>query len=100
MNNSNFHAPAPLVVRLYGSASCSQCNEAALLLSALRDEFDFRVEKVDIESDLALREKLKGKLPVVTFGGANRVQMPLTPEKLRRAFKKSAQLTAKECPAL
>ena len=93
MNKFTFDSSSPLHVRLYGRAGCPQCNEAAQLLASLRDQLDFRVEKIDVESDLALREKL-GNVPVVTFNCANRVQRPITPEKLRRAVKKARQIEA------
>lgn len=96
MSQFPFDPSSPLHVRLYGRAGCPQCKEAARLLAAMRDEFDFWIERVDVEADLALRAQLKGQVPVVTFNGAGRVQMPITPDKLRRAFKKALRVEAKD----
>ena len=92
MSDFDFDSPPALHVRLYGRQGCEKCNEAGRLLSTMHDDFDFYIEKVDIDADLAIREKLNDHIPVVTFNGANRVQMPVTEEKLRRAFKKALQI--------
>ena len=96
MSEFSFDAPPPLHVRLYGRAGCSKCNEAGQLLASMHESFDFWIERVDIDADLAIREKLNDQIPVVTINGANRVQMPVTEEKLRRAFKRALQVEAKD----
>ena len=63
--------------------------EAAALLNTLHSDFDFWVERIDIDQDPAIREKLNDHIPVVTINGGNRVSEPVTEEKLRRAFKKA-----------
>ncbi len=91
MSDFTFDSPPPLHVRLYGRTGCAKCNEAGQLLASMHDDFDFWIEKVDIDADLAIREKLNDHIPVVTFNGAHRVQMPVTEDKLRRALKKALQ---------
>ena len=104
MSDFDFDAPPALHVRLYGRHGCEQCNAAGQLLETMHDDFDFYIEKVNIDADLAIREKLNDHIPVVTFNGANRVQMPVTEEKLRRAFRRAQEIeeqdqqSAKEAP--
>ncbi len=93
MSNSSLFEPGqPLHVRLYGRPDCKLCNEAAQVLNALHSSFDFWVEKINIDDDPAIKEKLHELIPVVTFNGGNRVVVPVTDEKLRRAFKKALRL--------
>ena len=99
MSDFNFDSPPPLHVRLYGRQGCDKCNLAGQLLESLHGDFDFYIEKVDIDADPAIREKLNDHIPVVTFNGANRVQMPVTEEKLRRAFRRALQIDEKDAQA-
>ena len=99
MSDFTFDSPPALHVRLYGRAGCEKCNQAGQLLASMHDEFDFYIEKVDIDADLAIREKLNDHIPVVTFNGANRVQMPVTEDKLRRAFKKALEVEEQDFQA-
>ena len=84
-----FDATQPLHVRLYGRPGCHLCNDAALVLKGLHADFDFWVERVNIDEDDAIKSKLNDHIPVVTINGGNRVQEPVTEEKLRRAFKRA-----------
>lgn len=91
-DSSIFEPGQPLHVRLYGRPDCKLCNEAAQSLNALHSTFDFWVEKINIDDDPAIQEKLQELIPVVTFNGGNRVTVPVTDEKLRRAFKKALRI--------
>ncbi len=91
-DSSIFEPGQPLHVRLYGRPNCTLCNEAAVLLNTLHPDYDFWVEKINIDDDPAIQEKLQEHIPVVTFNGGNRVTAPVTDEKLRRAFKKALRL--------
>ena len=91
-DSSRFEPGQPLHVRLYGRPDCKLCNEAAQALNKLHDAYDFWVEKINIDDDPAIQEKLQELIPVVTFNGGNRVTAPVSDEKLRRAFKKALRL--------
>lgn len=78
-----------LHVRLYGKPGCCLCDQAAELLDTLHGEYEFVVEKVNIENDPALKEKLTTQIPVITIDGGNRVALNITEERLRRAFKRA-----------
>jgi len=84
-----FDLTQPLHVRLYGRPGCHLCNDAAHLLNTLHGEYDFWVERINIDDDLPIREKLNDHIPVVTINGGNRVQEPVSEERLRRAFKRA-----------
>ncbi|HEX9997742.1 MAG TPA: glutaredoxin family protein [Abditibacterium sp.] len=95
-DSSRFEPGQPLHVRLYGRPDCHLCNEAAVLLNTMHSEYDFWVEKINIDDDPAIKEKLQEHIPVATFNGGNRVTAPVTDEKLRRAFKKALRLEDKD----
>jgi glutaredoxin len=78
-----------LHVRLYSKPDCHVCGEAISLLESLRGDFDFWVEKINIEEDPALKDRLGRQIPIVTIDGGNRVALRVTEERLRRAFKKA-----------
>ena len=88
VSETPFVSGQPLHVRLYGRNGCHLCDDAAKLLNSLHNDFDFWVERVDIDQDLAIREKLNDHIPVVTINGGSRVSEPVSEEKLRRAFKR------------
>jgi len=89
---STFIPGQPLHVRLYGRAGCPLCLEAAELLAGLHQDFDFWVERIDIDQDVAIRDKLSEQVPVVTINGGNRVATRVTEERLRRAFRRALKL--------
>lgn len=84
-----FDLSQPLHVRLYGRPGCHLCNDAAHLLNTLHSEFDFWVERINIDDDPVICDKLNDHIPVVTINGGNRVQEPVNTDKLRRAFKRA-----------
>ncbi|HVF10599.1 MAG TPA: glutaredoxin family protein [Abditibacteriaceae bacterium] len=79
----------PLHVRLYSKPDCHLCGEAIALLESLRGDFDFWIEKINIEEDPALKDRLGRQIPIVTIDGGNRVALRVTEDRLRRAFKKA-----------
>ncbi len=93
-----FDLSQPLHVRLYGRPGCHLCNDAAHLLNLLHSDFDFWVERINIDEDLPIREKLNDHIPVVTINGGNRVQEPVTEERLRRAFKRALKAEQNDEP--
>ena len=87
-----FDLSQPLHVRLYGRPGCHLCNDAAHLLNTLHGDFDFWVERINIDDDPVICAKLNDHIPVVTINGLNRVQEPVSEEKLRRAFKRTLKV--------
>ena len=81
----------PFHVRLYSKPDCHLCGEAISVLESLRGDFDFWIEKINIEEDPALKDRLARQIPIVTIDGGNRVALRVTEERLRRAFKKAAR---------
>jgi glutaredoxin len=79
----------PFHVRLYSKPDCHVCGEAISLLESLRGDYDFWLEKINIEEDPALKDRLGRQIPIVTIDGGNRVALRVTEDRLRRAFKKA-----------
>lgn len=94
VSEEQFISGQPLHVRLYGRTGCHLCNDAAKVLNTLHSNFDFWVERVDIDQDPAIQEKLNDHIPVVTINGGNRVSDPVNEDKLRRAFKRALKTEA------
>jgi glutaredoxin len=82
-----FEPGQPLHVRLYGRPDCHLCSDAATLLKTMHGDYDFWVENINIDDDPAIAKTARAH-PRVTFNGSNRVSVPVTDEKVRRAFKK------------
>jgi glutaredoxin len=54
---------------LYGRTYCHLCEDMLAALEALRGEFSFSVEVVDVDSDPALEAKYDELVPVLEAGG-------------------------------
>ena len=80
----------PFHVALYGRRDCCLCDGAAALLEALRPDWVFTLEKIDIDDDPDLRERWNCHIPVITINGAHRVALRITEQRLRRAFARAA----------
>lgn len=60
-------APLPRLT-LYGRPGCHLCDSMLAALLALRGEFAFTVDGVNIDGDAALMEKYDEHVPVLTAG--------------------------------
>jgi glutaredoxin len=81
----------PLNVIVYGRPGCSICSQADQFLNELRSEYDFSLEKVNIDDDVILQKALCCQIPVITINGGNRVALRVTRDRLRRAFRLAEQ---------
>ncbi|HMS35489.1 MAG TPA: glutaredoxin family protein [Ignavibacteria bacterium] len=54
---------------LYTKPECHLCDEMKVDIKALKEEFKFDLEEVNIENDPVLFEKYKVKIPVLIFEG-------------------------------
>lgn len=90
-DSSDFASSQPLHVRLYGRPGCHLCHDVGEMLATLHDEFDFWVEKINIEDDPIINHKWAEKIPVVTVDGGNRVAGQITKSRLKRAFQKAME---------
>jgi len=58
-----------LNVTIYSKKECHLCEIAKEELKAIRREFDFTIQEVDIEKDSLSYEKFKHRIPVVEVDG-------------------------------
>lgn len=56
-------------VTLYGRPGCHLCEQARVALERVRATHPFRLEEVDVESDLALLRRYLERIPVVALDG-------------------------------
>jgi glutaredoxin-like protein DUF836 len=70
---------------LYGKADCHLCDNAAALLRQVGSELGVSWSKVDIESDAALFERFRYRIPVIEVVGGPTLDWPTTAERVRRA---------------
>lgn len=85
-------------VVLYGKPGCCLCDECETLLRSLQNEFAFTelaftLQKIDISSDNALRERWKCHIPVITFNGRCRLALRITEGRLRRSLQRAQHQT-------
>ncbi|MED4204567.1 glutaredoxin family protein [Neobacillus mesonae] len=57
------------IVTIYSRSRCPLCDKALALLFELKEEFDFDLEEVDIESSDELTERYGLMIPVVHIDG-------------------------------
>jgi hypothetical protein len=76
---------------LYGKTDCHLCDEAEAILSAVSREIGVRWRKVDIESEPALVERFRYRIPVVEIVGGPTLDWPTTEGQVRRALQVAAR---------
>ena len=74
--------PTPRV-RVYHAADCSLCERAIEVVTAMRSEFAFELELVDIGGDAALEERYRSLLPVVEIDGEQTFTYFVDPDALQ-----------------
>ena len=57
------------VLRLFSRQYCHLCQDMLVALEALRGEFDFMVEVVDVDADPLLEKKYNELVPVLVADG-------------------------------
>ena len=75
--------PAPIVVELYGQPGCCLCDEARVVLLALRDALGFELRERDITTDDALLRAQLERIPVVLVAGEEVSHLGLDEAELR-----------------
>lgn len=73
-------------MRLYTKEGCHLCEEAKALLLRLKEEFDFRLEEVDIYQNRRLFRRFRLAIPVVTVWGKTTLLAPITEANLKEAL--------------
>ncbi len=71
------------LLRLYGRTYCHLCDDMLAALEALRREFSFTVEVVDVDADPALVAKYDELVPVLEAGGRELCHYFLDAAKVR-----------------
>ncbi len=71
-----------LNITLYTRKDCKLCDEVKADLNALQEKYPHRLAEVDIDSDVALKEKFGQVIPVVEVGPYS-LKAPITRQKLQ-----------------
>ncbi len=79
-------------VILYSKTECSLCDRVRQNLLALRSEFDFTLDEIDIEGDADCYERYKDTVPVVMIEGWGELEVPLETDQVRQALALSRRL--------
>ena len=79
------------IVRLYTRRGCHLCDHTRADLEALRGEFSFTLQTIDIDSDEELSARFGCSIPVVTINNGQRVALRIDQTRLRRAFELAQQ---------
>jgi glutaredoxin len=75
-----------LKVTLYSSRECGLCGEAHGLLRQFQRKIRFEIEVVDIESDPALYDRYRDRVPVVAVDGKEVAEAPIDGRRLQAAL--------------
>ncbi|MDD5250545.1 MAG: glutaredoxin family protein [Rhodocyclaceae bacterium] len=70
-------------LRLYGRTYCHLCDDMLAALEALRGEFSFTVEVIDVDADPALAAKFDELVPVLEAAGQELCHYFLDEAKVR-----------------
>lgn len=76
-------------VILYTRAGCHLCDEAKHQLEALRREFPFGLQLIDVDSDPALQAQYTNDVPVVLLDGKKVAKHRLNLAQFRRQLGRS-----------
>ncbi len=76
-------AAATLRLTLYGRSYCHLCEEMLTALAALRCEFGFALEIIDIDSDPILAQRFDTLVPVLMHADTELCQYHLDTGKVR-----------------
>jgi hypothetical protein len=74
---------AMLRLTLYGRSYCHLCDEMLAALAALRVEFGFAVDVVDVDGNAALEQRFGVLVPVLTHAGNELCHYHLDAGKVR-----------------
>ncbi len=80
-------------VILYSKTECSLCDRVRENLLALRGEFDFTLDEIDIERDRDSYERYKDTVPVVVIEGWGELKVPLETDKEMDHLRQALALT-------
>jgi hypothetical protein len=58
-------------LRLYQRVGCHLCEDMATHLDALRRDWHFEIERIDVDSDIAHRERYHSRVPVLEDADGN-----------------------------
>jgi hypothetical protein len=72
-----------LRLTLYGRSYCHLCDAMLSALAALRTEFGFAVDVVDVDSDAALEQRYGNFVPVLMHAGTELCHYRLDARKVR-----------------
>ena len=68
---------------LYGRGYCHLCDEMLAALAAMRGEFGFAVDVVDVDSDAVLEQRFGSLVPVLMHAGTELCHYHLDAGKVR-----------------
>ncbi len=78
-------------VTLYTRAGCHLCDDAKLVLDAVREARPFALDVVDIDTDAALVALYTTEVPVITVNGRKAFKYRLTAEALNDRLDRAAR---------
>jgi glutaredoxin len=79
-------------ITIYSKKECHLCDIAKEELKALRCEFDFSINEVDIEKDKLVFEKYKYLIPVVELEGKVISTYKVDTKKMKALLSRKSQL--------
>jgi glutaredoxin len=75
-------------VIVYSRPGCHLCDDAMRVIEEVKRETDLTLEEVNIEHDLALLQRYRFDIPVITINGVEAFRHRVEPATLREALRK------------
>lgn len=83
-------AREPLEIVVYSRQGCGCCERALSALESFRDRYAFRVDVIDVDNSLELKELYGLEVPVVAVDGRVRFRGLVNPAMLERLLRSQA----------
>lgn len=80
-----------ITVEIFTKADCCLCDDAKEILDTVLPDYPAQLKVTDIESDPALFELYKEKIPVVTLNGKESFVYKVHPVTLRKKLEKEIE---------
>jgi glutaredoxin len=71
-------------VIIYSHPGCHLCDEAKQAIESAQCANEYTLEEIDIESDVALLQRYRYDIPVVTINGKEAFRYKVTADEFRR----------------
>jgi glutaredoxin len=77
-------------VIIYSRPGCHLCEDAKKAMEHAQCDYEYTLEEIDIESDVALLRRYRYDIPVITINGEEAFRHKVTADEFRRRLAETA----------